>query len=325
MSGPELPPALPPLPPNIQQLTAPLIVGEMLGTYLFGVLTVQFYFYHLNFPRDPKFMKWLVNVVFIMDLAATAMCFADMYHWFGTGFGNIIALNDIFLSGFDTPMIGAFIAALVQGFYCFRLWTINKYTLPVCIVVILLGLAQVVAGIYGAVLAHLGSTFSDVGPKVKPAAYTLNIASAVADVLIAGTMTVVLTMSRKKIHPQTDFIVKRIINLTIETNLASTSLAVVTVALMIALPGDYFTAPSIVLSRVYSNSLLLLLNNRKMMADQISTAVDDTNLSGNTVAIGMSSLRSAKKGNFSQQETTLPETATNVTVSKHVALSSDWE
>jgi hypothetical protein len=72
-----------------------------------------------------------------MDLAATAMCFADMYHWFGTGFGNIIALNDIFLSGFDTPMIGAFIAALVQGFYCFRLWTINKYTLPVCIVVIL--------------------------------------------------------------------------------------------------------------------------------------------------------------------------------------------
>jgi hypothetical protein len=54
-----------------------------------------------------------------------------------------------------------------------------------------------------------------------------------------------------------------------------------------------------------------------MMADQISTAVGDTNLSGNTVAIGMSSLRSAKKGNFSQQETTLPETATNVTVSKH--------
>ncbi|KAJ7078541.1 hypothetical protein B0H15DRAFT_954439 [Mycena belliarum] len=261
---------LPPLPPNIATLTAPLIIGELLGTYLFGILTVQFYMYNLSFPHDPKYIKWLVYVVFLLDLASTIMCFADSYHWFAAGYGNIASLNDIWLSAFDTRMIGAFLAAIVQCFYCYRLWKLNKYAIPVCIVVVGAALAQIIAGIYGAVVGHRAVTFAAAGPLVLSATYVVNIGAAAADVLIAITMTILLTRART-VHAQTDYIVKRIINLTVETNLLSSTLAVLTVILLVGVPNtNYFTCPSIVLGKIYSNSLLLMLNNRKFISNNVT-------------------------------------------------------
>ncbi|KAJ7270255.1 hypothetical protein C8J57DRAFT_1065764, partial [Mycena rebaudengoi] len=113
------------------------IIGELIATYLFGILTVQFYFHHLSFPRDAKHIKWLVYIVFLTDFASTTMCFADAYHWFAEGFGNLFYLDEIFLSAIDTPMFGAFLAAIAQCYYCYRLWTFNRSTLPICILVVL--------------------------------------------------------------------------------------------------------------------------------------------------------------------------------------------
>ncbi|KAJ7286455.1 hypothetical protein C8J57DRAFT_664216 [Mycena rebaudengoi] len=269
MSGPPQLPLLPPIPPDIAKLTAPLIIGELLAAYLFGVLTVQFYFYHLSFPRDAKSVKWLVYIVFLIDFASTIMSFADAYHWFAEGFGNLLTLDDIHLSAIDTPMIGAFLAAIAQCYYCYRLWTINHKTLPICVLVVMLALAQVVSGIYGAVVGHQVGKFSQAGTALRPTVYILNIGAAAADVLIAATMTILLTRSRTR-TAQTEFIIKRIINLTVETNLLSSIFAVLTVILLVGSPtNNYFTCPSIILGKIYSNSLLLMLNNRKIIEDRL--------------------------------------------------------
>ncbi|KAJ7286429.1 hypothetical protein C8J57DRAFT_663778 [Mycena rebaudengoi] len=273
---PQLPPGLPPIPPDIAKLTAPLIIGVLIAMFLFGILTVQFYFYHLSFPRDAKSVKCLVYIVYLLDLASTTMCFADAYHWFAEGYGNLFYLDDIYLSAIDTPMLGAFLAAIAQCYYCYRLWTINRYTLPICILVVLLALAQVGSGIYGAVMAGKILKFSKVGVGLRPTVYLLNIGAAVADVLVAVTMTTLLSRSRTR-TAQTEFIIRRIINLTVETNLLSSIFAVLTVALLVGAPGtNYFTAPSIILGRIYSNSLLLMLNNRKFIADRVNGAGEST-------------------------------------------------
>ncbi|KAJ7644763.1 hypothetical protein FB45DRAFT_672292, partial [Roridomyces roridus] len=219
--------------------------------------------YHLNFPKDARWLKLLVWSVFILDLASTVMCIADAWHWFASGYGSIVALSDIWLSAFDTPMIGAFVAAIVQCFYGYRMWTLNKYMLPVSVVVAGLALAQVIAGLYGAIVVRV-LTFAAAAPKVQSATWVVNIGAAVADVLIMISMSILLLRSRSKEHARTDFIVRKIINLTVETNLLSSTLAVLTVILLVGIPNtNYFTAPSILLGRIYSNSLLLILNNRK--------------------------------------------------------------
>jgi len=274
MSAPA-PPQLPPIPADIGKLTAPLVIGELLATYLFGVLSVQFYIYHISFPRDTKSVKWLVYTVFLLDLASTTMCIADAFHWFAEGFGNLFTLDDIHLSAIDTPMLGACLAAIAQSYYCYRLWTINRKTLPICILVVLIALAQVVSGIYGAVVGSRIGKFSKVAAELQPTVYILNIGAAVADVLIAVTMTILLSRSRTR-HAQTDFVIKRIINLVVETNLLSSTFAVLTVILLVGAPNtNYFTCPSIILGKIYSNSLLLMLNNRKFIADRVNNDFED--------------------------------------------------
>ncbi|KAF8191038.1 hypothetical protein K438DRAFT_1831126 [Mycena galopus ATCC 62051] len=59
-----------------------------------------------------------------------------------------------------------------------------------------------------------------------------------------------LTRSRTS-QARTDFIAKRIINMTVETNLVSSTLAVLTVILLAGLPGkNYFTCTSIIRGKV---------------------------------------------------------------------------
>ncbi|KAJ7286465.1 hypothetical protein C8J57DRAFT_664430 [Mycena rebaudengoi] len=269
-------PQLPPIPPSIAKLTAPRLIGELIGAYLFGILTVQFYFYYLSFPRDAKHIKWLVYIVFLIDLASTTMSFADAYHWFAKGFGNLLALDDIYLSAFDTPLLGSLLAATGQCYYCYRLWMLNRKTLPIGILVVLIALAQVATGIYGAVRSLMVVTFSKALSTSLPNVYILNIGAAVGDVLIAATMTILLFKSRTR-HAPTDFLLKRIINLTVETNLASCTFALLTIILFVGVPKtSYFTCTSIIRGKIYSNSLLLMLNNRKFMANNVSSIGEST-------------------------------------------------
>ncbi|KAE9400302.1 hypothetical protein BT96DRAFT_819424, partial [Gymnopus androsaceus JB14] len=111
--------------------------GGLFNTYLFGVLSCQVYVYYLSFPADATHVKILVYGVFMLDSAATFMSLADQYHWFAVGFGNPLFIHQVYLSIFDTPMLGAFLAAIVQCFYCYRMYTLSKKTWPVCILVML--------------------------------------------------------------------------------------------------------------------------------------------------------------------------------------------
>ena len=84
----------------------------------------------------------------------------------------MLVLGDVQLCVVDTPMIGAIVAAAVQMFYCYRIYTINKkawwvsvivalvrlffFSLRgICILILLqLALAEVVSGLYGAIVVR---------------------------------------------------------------------------------------------------------------------------------------------------------------------------
>jgi len=261
-------PALPPIPDNIASLTAPIILGEIFSSYLFGVLTVQVYVYHMNFPDDLNYIKGFVYTVFLIELASILMSISDMFQWFGSGYGNLIALGNIQLSGVDTPMLGAFVAAAVQMFYCYRIYTINKKARWVSVIVALLALTQIVAGLYGAVVGEQAKTFIAAEGRSKVSVYVLFVGAAVTDVLIVMAMTTLLLFSgstkiQSSSHGRSNSRIKKVLNLIVETNIASASLALLTLILFAAVPNtNFFTCPSYVLPRIYSNSLLLILNNR---------------------------------------------------------------
>jgi hypothetical protein len=81
----------------------------------------------------------LVLVYLVAVLETIQVCFngADVFHWYAAGYGNLEMLNEVNFSPFDTPMLGAIVAFIVQLFFSYRIWTLQKSYLPMSVVIAL--------------------------------------------------------------------------------------------------------------------------------------------------------------------------------------------
>jgi hypothetical protein len=80
---------------------------------------------------------FLVYSVCLLELVQVCCAGADAYYWFCSGFGNLEHFNTTYISPFDTPMIGAVVAFIVQLFYCHRIWKLrtNRWHILTCVVI----------------------------------------------------------------------------------------------------------------------------------------------------------------------------------------------
>jgi len=60
---------------------------------------------------------------------------ADVNYWFIQGFGNVEQLKDSHYAPIDIPIIDSIISLLVQEYFCYRIWTLNKRLSWFCIVI----------------------------------------------------------------------------------------------------------------------------------------------------------------------------------------------
>ncbi|KAH9009658.1 hypothetical protein EDB84DRAFT_1170590 [Lactarius hengduanensis] len=94
----------------------------------------------------------------------------------------------------------------------------------------------------------------------KTAVYLWSIPSALADILIAVAMTLLLRGASSKFS---SFVLIRVVRLTIETNTLTAGLAITTLVLYAAFPDKlYYMYMTKIIGKVYSNTLLVSLNNR---------------------------------------------------------------
>jgi hypothetical protein len=101
--------------------------------------------YSYNFPDDRRYLKalgrfpgpisiltqlieqfWSAYFVFLVETVQTALTGADVYYWFMAGFGDLNRLKNSHFSAIDSPTVEAIISLIVQGFFCYRIWTLNK-------------------------------------------------------------------------------------------------------------------------------------------------------------------------------------------------------
>ncbi|KAF8470498.1 hypothetical protein DFH94DRAFT_637689, partial [Russula ochroleuca] len=112
------------------------LYGSLVNWMLYGILCVQTHVYSYNFPDDRRILKVLVYFVFVLETVQTALTGADLYYWFAAGFDDIDRLrNHNNFSAIDSPTMDAPISLIVQGFYCYRIWTLNKRLWWLCSVI----------------------------------------------------------------------------------------------------------------------------------------------------------------------------------------------
>jgi hypothetical protein len=77
-----------------------------------------------------------VCFIFLLETIQTALTGADVYYWFMAGFGDLQGIvTDTRFAPIDLPMMGGIIALIVQLFFCYRIYTLNKRLLWFCTVI----------------------------------------------------------------------------------------------------------------------------------------------------------------------------------------------
>ncbi|KAF8963239.1 hypothetical protein BDZ97DRAFT_1821207 [Flammula alnicola] len=267
------------------------MVGICLNWGFMGVLAVQTYIYHLNFPNDTRAIKALVYGLVLLDMLQTGMVTADAFHWFVFGFGNMKQLDDTFLNSWDVPMLDAIVSLIVQSFYSWRIYILRRsFIFPVIIGMI--SLCQCGAGIAVAVqvcdtlvtlrtthflcsmlqahkLGHLSLISTEVGSQT-----TWLVGATVADVSITAVLSWTLLRSRGRVHENSRGMINRIVSLTVETNSITALTAVIALILFLGVPqhSTLVVPPTAIMGKLYTNCLIAVLNNR-----QIKTPYGTTN------------------------------------------------
>jgi hypothetical protein len=256
-----------PIPPDMVRITAPILFGPIFNWALYGVLCVQIYVYSYNFPDDRRAIKFLAYFVFLIETVQTALTGCDIYYWFMAGFGDFDRLKNSKFSPIDIPTIDAFISLIVQVFFCYRIWTLNKRMWWFSLIIAILSVAQAIGAAWGGIKSASLGRYA----IIKPTLYLWLITSAVVDVLIAIAMILLLRRMRHNEGRFSSYVLPRIVRLTVETNSLTASVAIVSIVLYVAFPKDiYYACPTGVIGKLYSNTLLVTLNNRIYFRDHPS-------------------------------------------------------
>lgn len=93
--------------------------------------------------RDPSALSTLGSdkeldlayFAFLLETVQTALTGADVYYWFIDGFGDVERLKDSHFAPIDIPIFHAIISLVVQEYFCYRIWMLNKRSSWLCIII----------------------------------------------------------------------------------------------------------------------------------------------------------------------------------------------
>ncbi|KAN0128016.1 hypothetical protein V8E53_014193 [Lactarius tabidus] len=262
--------------PDIARRASPLLFGPLFNWALYGALCVQICtrpiletpsqpthpssdVYSYNFPNDRRPVKFLAYFIFLLETVQTALTGADVYYWLIVGFGDLERLTQYHFGGIDTGFMTALISLIVQGYFSYRIWVLNNKKLPwICWIIAVFALTQSAAMTW----LSIESRIDQVGKfgVSKTAVYLWSIPSALVDILIAVAMTLLL---RRASGNFTSFVLIRMVRLTIETNALTAISAITILVLYAAFPNEvYYMYLVMIIGKLYSNTLLVSLNNR---------------------------------------------------------------
>jgi hypothetical protein len=258
-------------------------IGMVVAGVLHGVSCVQALYYYTT-QNDSWLTKHSVTAILIFDTVHQALITHTVYTYTVTDWGNPTQLVKIVWSLLIEVIFTAITAFIVQGFLTLRVWRLsnnNKYITGSCVMLAASGflntLVYVAKGLRLENLAELD--------LIKGESLAVNILGAATDLLIAGTLCTIFSLSRTGFH-RTDVLINRLILFSVNTGLLTSLCALASLISILAAPNTFiYIAFFFCLGRLYTNSLLATLNARKMLRGTESRSVDAMSVSLRDLAI----------------------------------------
>ncbi|KAJ7764913.1 hypothetical protein B0H16DRAFT_1526191 [Mycena metata] len=238
-------------------------IGVLVSLVLFGVMSTQTYIYYGRFPTDTRNMKLMVALVWVLEFAQAICISIALYKWTITSFGVPLIVPpktfdiSIFFSGV--------ISACVQGFFSFRIYTLSR-TLVIPIISWFLSFLRLVVGTAVFITAYRMTALPIFEAQFGWLITTAASVGVGNDLLITVTLVLVLQKQRGEVQARTVPLVDRLIIWTMETGLMTTVASLATLICFLTMKGNLvWGGVFVVVSRLYSNSVLASLNSRQTL------------------------------------------------------------
>jgi len=136
-----------------------------------------------------------------------------------------------------------------------------------CFLICLCSLVGATAAFIGGIYTHVHGKFA-YGRVLKVLATTWLAGNTASDLLIATAMLYHLAQQRARDGRISNHALVSVVRLTVETNIMTTTVSIIGLLVVVLYPEkDWFVCPTSVVGKLYSNTLLVSLNNRISIRD----------------------------------------------------------
>ncbi|KAF9463802.1 hypothetical protein BDZ94DRAFT_1321566 [Collybia nuda] len=256
------------VPPPLDSTMGAMLIGVIVSAVLLGVSLVQTFYYYLDYPKDPWYLKSLVACTAVFDVTHLAMISHTVYHYLITNYHNPPSLEIMTWSVLLEALFTGVTGALVQCFYTTRVWRLSNKNVWLTGLILAIVLANAGCGTAWVILSMQLNTYEEL-LSISPLTISINALSTGADVLIAASLCFMLQRARTGFK-KSDSMINRLMLFVVNTGVLTSICAIASLVSLLASPLTLIYASFyFCIGRLYTNSFLATLNARKSITGRI--------------------------------------------------------
>ncbi|KAF7328400.1 hypothetical protein MVEN_02555700 [Mycena venus] len=304
-------------PPGYLDATAqPLMIGFMLSAPLYGIAIAQAIYYFRTFGKDVIYVKLVFNLLRIIDTAHLILLISTLDNWLLVDFFNppvpkslsvrYCVVNPYYSVHMPNDVCGAHLdrefqedsndwsrgCTCASSFQCVQNY---PFGLACDLQPLISG-----SGIVQTIETYVANTVTNIlAAKIFQTAGRIELSSSVAcDFVIMGAMMYFLKVQANSAVERTTQVVNKIVIYVISAGLLTSAFTLANLILWLVIPDKlYWGIFELLLSKIYFNSLLVMLNSRVKLREQLYGSVAiELNTAGNTSRSGGGSTRNTANG-----------------------------
>ncbi|PPQ81431.1 hypothetical protein CVT26_007479 [Gymnopilus dilepis] len=250
-------------------------LGSAAASILYGITLVQTYMYYLTYPNDWTFQRisrMKVGILILLDTLHLAVTIHAVYHYVISSFGNVLALELIVWTFKLQTALNVVVVLFVQSLYALRVWKLGRHFHRLWPALVILAVASgYVIGILLAVKVYHIDAFIELS-TVSWVIYASFASATAIDIILAIAMCYYLGKSRSSFSGTTYRIVK-VMQYVLVSGFLTSACSLSALITFATMPTTLiFLGIEFLLTKLYINSYLAMLNARKSVRDDESSA-----------------------------------------------------
>ncbi|KAF8714207.1 hypothetical protein AX14_012877, partial [Amanita brunnescens Koide BX004] len=266
--------------PKLGPTLGAMYLGGTGAAMLFGTTNLQIYLYFRNYKQDVIFQKCAVIFLWLFDSLHMAFVIAELWHYMIDSFGNYIALDVVSWSFKVQISLAVVIVLSVQSLYTLRVWKLSRHLNRrwpwVLIVVLVVGYAT---GIILIIKMCNLVLFSQMHQSRWSIYMSFSMASF-TDIMLTVAMCHLLYIGTT-IFAKTKSMVGIVTRYVIVSGALTSMCSIAGLTSFFVMPDNFvFLGITFVLTKLYFNSYLAMLNARKSIRNSAANMVQASDLEG---------------------------------------------